>query len=94
MLIDDSSLKLIRARGALMKAERALKRERTLVRKEDTRNKIEMGGLIIKGGLDQESKAVILGAIIAARNEIIKEPAHRDYLKSLGEDAFMGFSAG
>ena len=91
MLIEDSSLKVIRARGSLLKAERTLSRERTLVRKIDARNKIELGGLVIKGGLDKETKAVILGAIIAARKEIAKEPAYRELLKSLGEESFMGY---
>ncbi len=77
-----------------MKAERVLGRERTLVRKEDARHKIELGGLVIKGGLDKESKAIILGAIIAAKKEIMREPAYREVLKSLGEASFIGFSNG
>ena len=91
MSFEDSSIQLIRTRRTLIKMEKTLNRERTLIRKEDARHKIELGGLVIKGGLSGESKAVILGAILAARNEIEKEPAYRDLLKSLGEAAFMEF---
>jgi hypothetical protein len=37
-------------------------------RREDTRRKIELGGLVIKSGLSGESSAVVLGALsLAAR---------------------------
>lgn len=91
MSFEDSSIQLIRTRRTLLKMERTLKRERTLIRKEDARHKIELGGLVIKGGLAGESKAVILGAILAARNEMAKEPAYRTLLKSLGEAAFLEY---
>ncbi|MCI1728237.1 MAG: conjugal transfer protein TraD [Chiayiivirga sp.] len=37
-------------------------------RKQDTRRKIELGGLVIKAGLGDETRAVVLGALaLAAR---------------------------
>lgn len=39
-------------------------------RKLDTRNKIELGGLIIKAGLNQYPKSIILGILIEAKNAI------------------------
>jgi hypothetical protein len=33
-------------------------------RKQDTRNKIQLGGLVIKAGLGEEATAVILGALV------------------------------
>ena len=35
-------------------------------RKKDTREKIELGGLIVKAGLRYEKRALLLGALIAA----------------------------
>ena len=35
-------------------------------RKADIRNKIQLGGLVIKAGLDDEASAVILGALVEA----------------------------
>ena len=90
-MIEDSSLKLIRTRRTLLKLERQFARMADYARKLDTRNKIELGGLVIKGGLSNEAKAVILGAIVAAKNEMALHPEYRDYLKSLGDAAFMEF---
>ncbi|MGI4745730.1 MAG: conjugal transfer protein TraD [Janthinobacterium lividum] len=35
-------------------------------RKRDTRNKIQLGGLVIKAGLAEEETAIILGILILA----------------------------
>lgn len=45
---------------------------RTLERKEDTRRKIQLGGLIKKVGLDSEPTAVILGMLLEAA-EVLTE---------------------
>jgi hypothetical protein len=62
-------------------------------RKGDTIRKIEFGGLVIKGGLSEESKAVILGAIADAACRLA-DPAKRDraviYYKQLGDEVFLG----
>ncbi|EDR6252705.1 conjugal transfer protein TraD [Aeromonas salmonicida subsp. salmonicida] len=39
-------------------------------RREDTRNKIQLGGLVIKAGLDEYPTAVILGAMHLAANAL------------------------
>lgn len=44
----------------------SLARAREQLRKDDARRKIALGGLVIKSGLDAESEAVILGAMIEA----------------------------
>ena len=43
---------------------------RTLERKQDTREKIQWGGLIKKAGLDQESSAVLLGLLLMAKDNL------------------------
>jgi hypothetical protein len=37
------------------------------MRKEDTRHKIELGGLVIKAGLGELDRAVILGILLDAK---------------------------
>ncbi|CAM4440464.1 MAG: hypothetical protein LEGION0398_MBIBDBAK_01415 [Legionellaceae bacterium] len=45
-------------------------RERHKVRQIDTRRKIELGGLIIKAKLDEESSSVILGLLMEAKKNL------------------------
>lgn len=63
-------------------------------RKLDTRNKIELGGLVIKaklGYLKENHKDIILGALIDAYNKI-NDPMSGDHhfqiYKQLGEEEF------
>ena len=58
-------------------------------RKNDTRRKIEYGGLVIKSGLDHEPKDIILGALISVVEELKREPASREIFKSRGAQAFL-----
>lgn len=39
-------------------------------RKQDTRNKIQLGGLVIKAGQAEEETAIILGALVLAAEAI------------------------
>ncbi len=39
-------------------------------RKQDTRRKIELGGLVVKAGMASEESAVILGALALARQAL------------------------
>ncbi len=62
-------------------------------RRGETIRKIEFGGLVIKGGLGAESKAVILGAIADAARRLA-DPSKRDravdYYRQLGDEVFEG----
>lgn len=63
-------------------------------RKLDTRNKIELGGLVIKaklGYLQEEHKDVLLGALIDIYNKIHDDKLGNqcfNFYKQLGADAF------
>jgi hypothetical protein len=39
-------------------------------RKADTRHKIQLGGLIVKAGLDEEPAAVLLGLLLEAAQKL------------------------
>lgn len=57
-------------------------------RKKDTREKIQLGGLIAKAGLRYEKRALLLGLLIDGANRIAGDETERARLTSLGERAF------
>ncbi|NKN39078.1 type IV conjugative transfer system coupling protein TraD [Agrobacterium sp. a22-2] len=57
-------------------------------RKKDTREKIELGGLIVKAGLRYEKRALLLGLLIEAGKRIKGDEAERLRLTALGAEAF------
>lgn len=63
-------------------------------RKQDTRCKIELGGLVIKAGLGDEPKAIVLGALVLAAATLQGQNANanRARFAAEGEAAFKGDS--
>jgi hypothetical protein len=57
-------------------------------RKKDTRDKIELGGLIIKAGLRFEKRALLLGALIDLRTRLKSDDSERSRLTAIGVEAF------
>ncbi|RWI62356.1 MAG: type IV conjugative transfer system coupling protein TraD [Mesorhizobium sp.] len=57
-------------------------------RKKDTREKIELGGLIVKAGLRYEKRALLLGLLIDGADRIKADEAERARLLAIGEKAF------
>lgn len=68
--------------------EKVLALEKVKKRKADTRRKIELGGLVIKSGLDCENKAIILGALMYASNLINNEIYRREMFRNIGNNYF------
>ncbi len=60
----------------------------TEARKKDAREKIELGGLIVKAGLRYEKRALLLGLLIDAGARIKADEAERTRLSELGAKAF------
>ena len=60
----------------------------TEARKKDTREKIELGGLIAKAGLRYEKRAVLLGALIELGRRLKGDEAERAQLAAIGAEAF------
>ncbi len=60
----------------------------TEARKKDTRDKVELGGLIVKAGLRYEKRALLLGALIDIRRRLNTDETERKRLTSIGEEAF------
>jgi hypothetical protein len=57
-------------------------------RKKDTREKIELGGLIVKAGLRFEKRATLLGALIELADRLNEDGSERARLMVIGAEAF------
>lgn len=66
-----------------------LQASQTEARRKDTREKIQLGGLIAKAGLRYEKRALLLGLLIDGADRIRDNAAERTRLKALGEKAFI-----
>lgn len=58
-------------------------------RRKDTREKIQLGGLIARAGLRYEKRALLLGLLIDGANRIRGNETERARLLALGEKAFV-----
>jgi hypothetical protein len=57
-------------------------------RKKDTREKIELGGLIVKAGLRYEKRALLFGALIELRQRLERDAVERPRLTAIGAEGF------
>lgn len=57
-------------------------------RKKDTRDKIELGGLIVKAGLRFEKRALLLGALMDLQQRLKSDDSERTRLTAIGTKAF------
>lgn len=60
----------------------------TDARKKDTREKIELGGLIVKAGLRYEKRALLLGLLVDGARRIRGDQTERSRLTAIGAEAF------
>lgn len=58
-------------------------------RKKDTREKIQLGGLIAKAGLRYEKRALLLGLLIDGASRIRSDENERERLLAIGTKAFV-----
>lgn len=79
-----------RLRQLLARTERALGRLRMNARQEDTRRKIQLGGLVIKAGMAEYPPAVLLGALALAANALAGPNAQaiRERFSAAGDALF------
>ena len=67
--------KLTRVRNNISYLNRQLHRMKSLDRKQDTRRKIQLGGLIKKVGLDMETTAVLFGMLLDCKEKLSGDDA-------------------
>ncbi|KAB2701587.1 type IV conjugative transfer system coupling protein TraD (plasmid) [Agrobacterium tumefaciens] len=75
-------------RASLLRAERMQRMTTVEARKKDAREKIELGGLIVKAGLRYEKRALLLGLLIDAGQRIKADEGERSRLTEIGAKAF------
>jgi hypothetical protein len=75
-------------RAALLRLERMSRSVTSDARKKDTRDKIELGGLIVKAGLRFEKRALLLGALVELRERLKSDDSERTRLTAIGMKAF------
>ena len=73
-----------------IRLEQKLARLKTLERKEETRQKIQLGGLMKKAGLGNEATAVLYGLLLDAAELLQREDGqrYRDEWRIKGDLAF------
>ena len=57
-------------------------------RKKDTREKIELDGLVVKAGLRYEKRATLLGLLLEGADRLRTDDGERVRLASVGAKAF------
>lgn len=83
-----AQLKRERQRENRLTLNLAFQREK--LRKADIRRKIQLGGLIVKAGLADESSALVLGLLLDAKAQLtqIENSTCRQHWLKLGQKAF------
>ena len=75
----------------LARLERSLALSKIKQRKAETRRKIQLGGLVIKAKMAEYNKAIILGALLDAYEQMQHDSTMIDVYQRKGEAAFMGY---
>jgi hypothetical protein len=86
----DTNRKIIKTKQKINKSKLQYARTKEKERKFDVHRKIQLGGLVIKAKIDNESKSIILGALIHAMEEINSDNKMKNFYKAKGDAAFMG----
>ena len=80
-------IKSIEQKIARLERNKALQKIKQ--RKQDTRRKIELGGLVIKANLHGHSKATILGALLDIKEQLNTNKDVKRLFELKGEKAFL-----
>ena len=78
---------MLALKRALLMHERRYRASQTQARKKDAREKIQLGGLVVKAGLRSADRAVILGALIDAAARL-GDATERARLAAIGKAIF------
>jgi len=73
----------------MARCEKSLALEKLKKRRTDTRRKIELGGLVVKLGMDGFNKSVILGALSHAMQLIENDENYLPLFESVGDALFL-----
>lgn len=80
---------IVKQKQYMARCEKSLAFEKLKKRRADTRRKIELGGLVIKSGMDGFNKSVILGALSHAMQLIENDENYLPLFESVGDALFL-----
>ena len=80
---------IIKQQQQVARCEKSLALEKLKKRRADTRRKIELGGLVIKSGMDGFNKSVILGALCHVTQMIENDENYLPLFESVGDALFL-----
>ena len=80
---------IVKQKQYMARCEKSLAVEKLKKRRADTRRKIELGGLVIKSGMDGFNKSVILGALSHAMQLIENDENYLPLFESVGDALFL-----
>ena len=80
---------IVKQKQYMARCEKSLALEKLKKRRADTRRKIELGGLVIKSGMDGFNKSVILGALSHAMQLIENDENYLPLFESVGDALFL-----
>ena len=80
---------IVKQKQYMARCEKSLALEKLKKRRADTRRKIELGGLVIKSGMDGFNKSVILGALSHAMQLIENDENYLPLIESVGDALFL-----
>lgn len=84
-----SMLKQIEKEQQLIaRCQKSISLDKVKARKAQTKNKIELGGLVIKSGMNFYDKSIILGCLAHSRELIQGDQHYISHFKSLGDSLF------
>jgi len=86
----DTSKQIKKHKQIIAKDEKALALVKRKKRKADTRRKIELGGLVIKSGMDGYNKSTVLGALTYSLNLIEQDDNYKKLFEDRGHRLFLG----
>ena len=73
----------------IARCEKSLALDKLKKRRADTRRKIQLGGLVIKAGIDGFNKSVILGALVNAIELIEQDANYLQLFECKGDNLFL-----
>ena len=80
---------IIKQKQIIARQEKLLAQEKLKKRRADTRRKIELGGLVIKSGMDGFNKAIILGGLDHIFKLIEQETSYKALFENTGNTLFL-----
>lgn len=85
----DSRENIIKQKQCIARCEKSLALEKIKKRRADTRRKIELGGLVIKAGMDKYNKELILGGLWYIKDLFENDKICKEICRDIGVWLFL-----